>query len=67
MISSARDGLIYYHIDILCLENLTSNVWEHDIKIGFNLHVLKDEYLENTTRYHETESVFVVYFQMTFD
>ena len=36
-------------------------------KISFNLHVLKDEYLQNKTRYQETKGVLMVYFQIIID
>ena len=36
-------------------------------QISFNLLPLKDEYLENKTKYLETESVLKVYIQMLFD
>ena len=39
-------------------------------QISFNLHVLKDEYLENKTRYQDidwTKSVSAVYFQIITD
>ena len=35
-------------------------------QISFRLPVLKDGYLENETRYCETESVLTIYFQMIF-
>ena len=36
-------------------------------QISFNLHVLKDEYLENKIRYQETKSVLTVFLQIIFD
>ena len=36
-------------------------------QISFTLPVLKDEYLENKTRYQETKSVSMVYFQIIID
>ena len=36
-------------------------------QISFSLHVLKDEYLENKTRYQEIKSILMVYFQIIID
>ena len=36
-------------------------------QISFSLPVLKDEYLENKTRYWENEWVLMAYFQIIFD
>ena len=33
-------------------------------QMSFNLHVLKDEYLESKARYQEIKSVSMVYFQI---
>ena len=36
-------------------------------QISFKFAILKDEYLENKTRYRETKSVLMVYFHIIID
>ena len=53
--------------DILYFVNLISNAWVDDITNELYFAILKDEYLENKTRYQETKRVLTVFLQIIFD